>query len=190
MASTQLSKLLATVPLLVMAFSAPAFCQQSEPTPPSAEISLIDFSKARAFPCTFAPCYAPFVHAPQLDNSRRLEDLIVDGKLTLIVDDAIALALENNLQIAVTRYDLPIAQNRPAACQRRRRHSRCGGLTSIHYSVRRQPRERRGRQRKGRRHGRGRSPRGRHQRRGPIPLLRSESLCLLLVEQRYYNVGN
>jgi len=50
---------------------------------------------------------------PRLDNSQRLQDLIVDGKLTLTLDDAIALALENNLEIAVTRYDLPIAQ-RPA----------------------------------------------------------------------------
>jgi outer membrane protein len=109
-ASTQFSKLLATVPLLVMALSASAVCQQSEPTPPPAEIPRIDFSKARAFPHIFAPYFAPFVPAPQLENSRRLEDLIVDGKLTLTVDDAIALALENNLQIAVARYDLPIAQ--------------------------------------------------------------------------------
>jgi len=58
----------------------------------------------------FAPYYAPFVPAAQLDNSRRLEDLIVDGKLTLTLDDAIALTLENNLHIAVARYDLPIAQ--------------------------------------------------------------------------------
>jgi hypothetical protein len=36
--------------------------------------------------------------------------LIVGGKLTLTLGDAIALALENNLEIAVTRYDLPIAQ--------------------------------------------------------------------------------
>ena len=110
MASTQFSKLLATFCLLVMALSAPAVCQQREPAPPSAEIPRIDFSKARAFPHIFAPYFAPFVPAPQLDNSRRLVDLIVDGKLTLTVDDAIALALENNLQIAVARYDLPIAQ--------------------------------------------------------------------------------
>jgi hypothetical protein len=45
-----------------------------------------------------------------LDNSGRLQDLIVEGKLRLTLDDAIALALENNLEIAVTRYDLPIAQ--------------------------------------------------------------------------------
>jgi outer membrane protein TolC len=109
-ASTQFSKLLATFCLLVMALSAPAVCQQSEPAPPPAEIPRIDFSNTRAFPHIFAPYYAPFVPAPQLDNSRRLEDLIVDGKLTLTLDDAISLALENNLQIAVARYDLPIAQ--------------------------------------------------------------------------------
>ena len=39
-----------------------------------------------------------------------LQNLISDGKLDLSIDDAIALALENNLEIAVARYDLPIAQ--------------------------------------------------------------------------------
>jgi len=86
----QSSKLLATVFLLVSAFSGPAICQQSEPTPPSAGNPRIDFSKARAFPNIFAPYYAPVVPAQKLDNSRRLEDWIVDGKLTLTVDDVIA----------------------------------------------------------------------------------------------------
>lgn len=36
--------------------------------------------------------------------------MIVGGKLMLTLDDAIALVLENNLEIAVARYDLPIAQ--------------------------------------------------------------------------------
>ena len=109
MASMQFARLLATVSLLVMALSARAVCLQSEPVPP-AEIPRIDFSNPRAFPRIFAPYYAPFVPAPRLENSQRLEDLIVDGKLTLTLDDAIALTLENNLHIAVARYDLPIAQ--------------------------------------------------------------------------------
>jgi hypothetical protein len=87
-----------------------ALCQQAEPAPVPAKAARIDFSNTRAFPRVFAPYYAPFVPAAQLDNSRRLEDLIVDGKLTLTLDDAIALTLENNLHIAVARYDLPIAQ--------------------------------------------------------------------------------
>lgn len=89
---------------------ASALCQQAEQAPVPAGMPRIDFSNTRALPHVFAPYQAPFVPTPQLDNSRRLEDLIVDGKLTLTLDDAIALTLENNLDIAVARYDLPIAQ--------------------------------------------------------------------------------
>jgi outer membrane protein TolC len=39
-----------------------------------------------------------------LDNSPRIETLIHDGKLELTLADALALALENNLDIAVQRY--------------------------------------------------------------------------------------
>ena len=46
---------------------------------------------------------------PISSNSVRLDQCIHDGKLYLSVDDAIDLALENNLDIAVSRYDLPIA---------------------------------------------------------------------------------
>ncbi len=39
-----------------------------------------------------------------LENSPRIESLIQNGKLTLTLSDALALALENNLDIAVQRY--------------------------------------------------------------------------------------
>ncbi len=39
-----------------------------------------------------------------LENSTRIENLIHDGKLDLTLADALALALENNLDIAVQRY--------------------------------------------------------------------------------------
>ncbi|MDT7810125.1 MAG: outer membrane protein, partial [Acidobacteriaceae bacterium] len=47
---------------------------------------------------------------PELDlqNSRRLYDLIQDGKLRISLQDAIALALENNLTLASFRYNFPI----------------------------------------------------------------------------------
>ncbi|MBX6358798.1 MAG: TolC family protein [Acidobacterium ailaaui] len=45
-----------------------------------------------------------------LTNSPRLQGLIRDGKIYLSLRDAIALALENNLDIAYFRYNLPIAQ--------------------------------------------------------------------------------
>ena len=54
--------------------------------------------------------YAPDqVPEPVLANSPRLDQLVRDGKLYLSLKDAIALALENNLDLAIARYNLPIA---------------------------------------------------------------------------------
>ena len=50
------------------------------------------------------------VPAVDLTNSPRLESLERDGKLYLSLRDAVALALENNLDLAYFRYNLPIAQ--------------------------------------------------------------------------------
>jgi outer membrane protein TolC len=49
------------------------------------------------------------VREPALANSPRLDQLVRDGKLFLSLKDAIALALENNLDLAIARYNLPIA---------------------------------------------------------------------------------
>lgn len=46
---------------------------------------------------------------PSLTNSPGLTQLIREGKLYLSLKDAIRLALENNLDIAIARYNLPIA---------------------------------------------------------------------------------
>ncbi len=54
----------------------------------------------------YSPSQAP---EPQLTNSPRLNQLIHDGKLYLSLKDAVQLALENNLDIAIARYNLPIA---------------------------------------------------------------------------------
>ena len=56
---------------------------------------------------TYLPVNVP---PASLTNSVRLDQCIHDGKLYLSLDDAIDQALENNLDIAVTRYDLPIAK--------------------------------------------------------------------------------
>jgi outer membrane protein TolC len=50
------------------------------------------------------------VPPPSLANSPRLGSLIRDGKLYLSLRDAIDLALENNLDIVIARYNIPIAQ--------------------------------------------------------------------------------
>jgi outer membrane protein TolC len=54
----------------------------------------------------YAPDYVP---EPVLANSPRVDRLIHDGKLYLSLKDAIDLALENNLDLAIARYNLPIA---------------------------------------------------------------------------------
>ena len=50
------------------------------------------------------------VPPPSLENSARLDSLIKDGKLYLSLQNAIDLALENNLDLVIARYNLPIAQ--------------------------------------------------------------------------------
>jgi outer membrane protein TolC len=55
--------------------------------------------------------YMPSTVPPlNLQNSQHLYDLIRDGKLSISLPDAIALALENNLVLAAFRYNFPIAQ--------------------------------------------------------------------------------
>jgi outer membrane protein TolC len=49
------------------------------------------------------------VPEPNLTNSKRLDSMIRDGKLYISLRDAIALAIENNLDVAIARYNLPIA---------------------------------------------------------------------------------
>jgi len=50
------------------------------------------------------------VPPPNMDNSPRLGLRVRDGKLYLSLRSAIDLALENNLDIVIARYNLPIAQ--------------------------------------------------------------------------------
>jgi len=54
--------------------------------------------------------YAPdSVPEPVLTNSPRIDQLVRDGKLYLSLKDAIELALEDNLDLAIARYNIPIA---------------------------------------------------------------------------------
>jgi outer membrane protein TolC len=55
--------------------------------------------------------YMPTVAPPlNLQNSPRIQSLIRDGKLYVSLQDAIALAIENNLDLAYSRYILPTAE--------------------------------------------------------------------------------
>jgi outer membrane protein TolC len=72
---------------------------------------LPDYSQA---PDWFPGVIKPYRETPimplPLENSPRLGDLIHNGKLELSLADALSLALENNLDIAVQRYLHPVAQ--------------------------------------------------------------------------------
>ncbi len=69
-----------------------------------------DFGKPnRAFP-NVLNTYEPItVAAPVTTNSQRLDALVRNGKIYLSLADAIVLALENNYDIAIQRYNLDIA---------------------------------------------------------------------------------
>ncbi len=57
----------------------------------------------------FAPYLPTSVDPAVTNNSTRLEDLAKGGKIYLSLSDAVVLALENNYDIAIQRYNLDIA---------------------------------------------------------------------------------
>ncbi len=62
------------------------------------------------FPSVLKPYQEGLIRTPTLENSPRLHDLIRNGKLRLTMSDALALTIENNLDIAVQRFLHPIAE--------------------------------------------------------------------------------
>jgi outer membrane protein TolC len=58
----------------------------------------------RIFPNIIKPYEPIHIDQPMLTNSPRLDQLIHDGKLELSLQDAVELALENSMDIAVQRY--------------------------------------------------------------------------------------
>src|SRR5713226_2853494 len=83
--------------------------QQAVPSK-SQPFEVKEYSKPRsAFPNLLAPYTARHVAPPNLANTPRIDQLMRDGKLYISMNDAVALALENNLDIAIARYNLNIA---------------------------------------------------------------------------------
>ncbi len=87
--------------------------QAALPQAPSSNekrLVVTDYSKPkRAFPNVIAPYTSPDVPPPDVANTSRIDSLMRDGKIYLSMDDAVALALENNLDIAIARYNFGIA---------------------------------------------------------------------------------
>src|SRR5229473_925234 len=88
----------------------------SAPTPQTSaaaeteRVGTLNYTKPVShFPNPIAPYQPRHLPPPNLSNTGRIDQFLRDGKLYLALDDAIALALENNLDIAIARYTLNIA---------------------------------------------------------------------------------
>ncbi len=110
--------LVATLAAITWSQDTPAPSQpQSLPTAPQPENAkqshayvTNDYSKSvKAFPNVFAPYKARPVPEPDFANTPRIDQLMRDGKIYLSMNDAIALAVENNLDLDLARYNLNIA---------------------------------------------------------------------------------
>jgi outer membrane protein TolC len=114
-----LAALLAIGPLSPVFAQSPAQNPPSNPSPaPSAApqgssiapvsslgLAKYDFTNGpRAFPDLLKPYQQIHIDQPVIINSPRLQQLIHDGKLELSLQDAVELALENSMDIAVQRY--------------------------------------------------------------------------------------
>ncbi len=83
----------------------PAVPATTIPAVSSLDLAKYNFTHGpRAFPSLLKPYQSISIQPPDLTNSARIDQLIHDGKLDLRLQDAIELALENNLDIAVQRY--------------------------------------------------------------------------------------
>ncbi|HET7104393.1 MAG TPA: hypothetical protein VFI20_09945, partial [Terracidiphilus sp.] len=82
--------------------------QPETPAAPAASIPFAQLQKRSLNP--FDAYRGTLVPQPIMTNSDRLQSLVRNGKLYLSLDDAISLALENNLDLVIARYNLPIAQ--------------------------------------------------------------------------------
>ena len=79
-------------------------------TPETRPLPVLNYSQPVShFPNPIGPYTARHLAAPNLANTARMDQFMRDGKLYLSLNDAIALALENNLDIAIARYNLNIA---------------------------------------------------------------------------------
>jgi hypothetical protein len=98
-------------PTAPQAVTAPSLAQQIQ------QAQQPSFAPQEPFHVSLPHSHKPFspyrpTDAPPLDltNSPRLQSLIRAGKLYISLSDTIALAIENNLDLAYFRYNFPIAE--------------------------------------------------------------------------------
>jgi outer membrane protein len=101
---------LLTTPAIVGWAQEPPAAPVPQNAPGTQALPVLNYSHPVAhFPNPVAPYKPRYLAPPNLANTARIDSLLRDGKLYLSLNDAIALALENNLDIAIARYNLNIA---------------------------------------------------------------------------------
>jgi outer membrane protein len=107
--SAAMAGLFATLTIACLAQEPPA-APTPQNTPEAKPVPALNYAKPVShFPNPIGPYTPRHLAAPNLANTARIDSLLRDGKLYLSLDDSIALALENNLDIAIARYNLNIA---------------------------------------------------------------------------------
>src|ERR1700676_440834 len=106
MNSSSLRSLAVTLTLGALMGLSSLSAQESKP----AASMTTDYTHSRWFPNIIDPYTPPLVPEVRMSNSDRIHTLIRDGKLLLSLEEALALALENNLDIAVARFGPAFAQ--------------------------------------------------------------------------------
>ena len=79
--------------------------------PPSEAPAIAASHAAERFHGFLNPYVARHVSPPDFQNSPRIRELMRGGNLYLALRDAVALAIENNLDIKLERYAFPMAQS-------------------------------------------------------------------------------
>ena len=104
------SSALPNAPAAAATVATPAPPQPIATEPYSLRPTSHDFSRGKSqFPNPFSAYTSTIVPPIRLTNSSRIDSLYRGGKIYLSLDDAIMLALQNNFDIAIARYNLDIA---------------------------------------------------------------------------------
>src|SRR5208282_2570418 len=91
------------------ASSVPSAPSAQKAAPSSQPFDVKEYAKPQShFPDPIGPYTPRHVAPPNLSNTPRIDQFMHDGKLYISMNDAVALALENNLDIPIARYNLNI----------------------------------------------------------------------------------
>ena len=98
------------IPLTAGRAQEPPATPTPQNTPEARPLPMLNYSQPVShFPNPIGPYKPRHAAEPNITNSSRIDSLMREGKLYLSLNDAIALALENNLDVAIARYNLNIA---------------------------------------------------------------------------------